>query len=134
MEKPDLDPTASEMEKITVTCQTSATKGVSTGPAENLFCVELYLDRFARFLVLRVNYSNQCFLSHSCPRRLRAQSINYWEEGFWEAAKGTQASPQLKNKSPFESKFMRPGTHSPFPMIMLAYMVVSHPHVGLLGL
>lgn len=71
-----------QMEKIAVTCQTSATKGVSTGPAENLFCVELYLDRFARFLVLRVNYSNQCFLSHSCPRRLRAQSINHCGEGF----------------------------------------------------
>lgn len=93
LEKPDLDPTSPEMEKITVTCQTSATKGASTGPAENLFCVELYLDRFARFLVLRVNYSNQCFLSHSCPRRLRAQSINYCGEGFWEAATGTQANP-----------------------------------------
>lgn len=36
LEKPDLDPTAPETVQITVTCQTSATKGVSTGPIENL--------------------------------------------------------------------------------------------------
>jgi hypothetical protein len=77
--KPDLDPTASEMEQITMTCQTSLTKRISTDPAENLILSELYLDRSARFLVLRVNYCNQCFLSRSYLQTESSECKLLWE-------------------------------------------------------
>lgn len=98
LEKPDLDPQPQIWSRYLWPVKRHLQRELVQTLQKIWFLVELYLDMSARFWVLRVNYSNWCFLSRFYLQRLIVQNINYCGKCLWEAAKGMQARPQLKSE------------------------------------